>query len=167
MSSPLRPMSGANSPLLLLEKCMPHLGSVNFSRANLSLGWFWLSHLLQTISKVIINRSWLLPMSAPQKLFVLWAFAPDQKGFLTKMSSIWLWCLPPGLCHVYLLDCLCGRIASVFVSIKVLKVANSKSLISFDIAVGSTNLSLSLSPPPPPITSACESFHFFKCHKHQ
>ena len=44
--------------------------------------------------KIIISKSWSLPMSAAGKLRVLAIFTPDRKRFPSKMESIWLWCCP-------------------------------------------------------------------------
>ena len=45
-------------------------------------------------------------MSASGKRRVLALFTPDRKRFLTRVSSIWLWCCAFGLCQVHLLDAL-------------------------------------------------------------
>ena len=49
-------------------------GSLNFSRSNLSLGWFGFLPFFGQTQNVIITRSWSLPMSALGKLFVQWMF---------------------------------------------------------------------------------------------
>ena len=59
-------------------------GSLNFSRSNLSLGWFGFLALFRRTRKVI-TRSWSLPMSAPGKILVIWMLTPDRKRFFTKM----------------------------------------------------------------------------------
>ena len=61
------------------------LGSFSFSRSNLSLSALWFADSFQTKWKVIISKSWSLPVSAPGKLCVLALFTPDWKRFLTRM----------------------------------------------------------------------------------
>ena len=61
------------------------LGSFSFLMSNLSLVSFGLLILFRRRWKVIISRSWLLPMSATGKLNVLAMFTPDRKRFLTRM----------------------------------------------------------------------------------
>ena len=56
----------------LLEKCKPYLGPSASQDQNLSLGWFGFLAFFRRTRKVIITRSWSLPMSAPGKLLVLW-----------------------------------------------------------------------------------------------
>ena len=121
MSSSLSPMSGANFPPIVAWKVQATSGSLSFSRSNLSLGWFGFLAFFRRTWKVIITRSWSLPMSAPGKLLVLWMLIPDRKRFFTL---IWLWYFLSGLCHVHLLDGLWGP--RVFVSTRSLKVANSR-----------------------------------------
>ena len=103
-----------------------HLGSFSFSRSNLSFVCFGLLILFRRRWKVIISKSWSLPVSAPGKLRVLAMFTPDRKRFLPLMWHIWLWCCPLGLCKVYLLDALWWP--NVFADTRSLKVANSRSL---------------------------------------
>ena len=76
------------------------LGSFSFLRSNLSLVCFGLLILFRRRWKVIISKSWSLPVSASGKLRVLAMFTPDRKRFLTRIYSVWLWCCPFGLCHV-------------------------------------------------------------------
>ena len=119
-------MSGVNFPHIVAWEVHATSGSLNFSRSNLSLGWFGFLTFFRWTRKVIITRSWSLPMSAPEKLLVLWMLTPGLKCFLTKMLSIWLWCFWSGLCKVLSLDGLWGQ--RVFLSTRLLKVANSRSL---------------------------------------
>ena len=48
--------------------------------------------------------SWLFPTSAPGNVLVLAVLIPERNRFFTKIYSIWLWCVPSGLCYVHLLD---------------------------------------------------------------
>ena len=59
--------------------------SFSFSRSNLCLVCFGLLIFLRRRWKVIIGRSWSLPMSAPGKLRVLAMSTPDRKRFLARM----------------------------------------------------------------------------------
>ena len=102
------------------------LGSFTFSRSNLSLMCFGLLILFRRRWKVIISKLWSLLMSTHGKLRVLAMFTPDQKRFLTRIWSVWLWCCPFGLCQVHLLDSLWEP--KEFMNTRSLKVANSGSL---------------------------------------
>ena len=117
---------GANFPPIIACKVSNTLGSFSFSGSNFSLVCFGLLILFRQRQKVIISKSWSLPMSAPGKLCVLALFTPDRKHCLTRMWSISLWCCPFGLCQVHLLDALCWP--KVFANTRLLKVANSISL---------------------------------------
>ena len=86
MSSSLSLTSGANFPPMVARKLQATSGSLNFSRSNLSLGWFGF-HVFKQTRKFIITRPWSLPMSAPAKLLVPWMLTPDWKLFLT--ASLW------------------------------------------------------------------------------
>ena len=81
-------------PLIRAWKVSRTLGSFNFSRSELSLLCSGSQIVFRRRCKVTINKSWSLPVSAPGKLRVLALFTPDGKRFLTRMSSIWLWCWP-------------------------------------------------------------------------
>ena len=127
---------GANFPLITAWKVSNTLGSFSFSRSDLSLVYFCLLILFRRRWKVIISKSWSLPVSAPGKLCVLAMFTPDWKCFLTRIWSSWLW-----LCQVHLLDALWWP--KVSTNKRSLKVANSRSLefplICVISAEGSTN----------------------------
>ena len=77
---------GANFPPIIAWKVSNTLGTVSFSRSNLSLVCFGLLILFRRRWKVIIIKSWSLPMSAPGKLRVLALFTPDRKRFLTSLE---------------------------------------------------------------------------------
>ena len=63
--------------------------------------WYWLVWLsrLRRNRKIIITRSWSLPMSASEKFIVLWMLTPDRKRVINLVVVF-----PPGLCLVHLLD---------------------------------------------------------------
>ena len=111
-----RMVSAANFPPIIAWKASATSGSFSFSRSNLILAWTCFLTLFRCSLKVIMTSSWSLPMSAPGKLRVLAMFTLDQTRFLTMMQSIWLWYFPIGLCHMALLDALCGP--KVFASIR-------------------------------------------------
>ena len=78
------------------ERCKPptyycwesfqQVGSFSFSRSNLSPVCFdLLIFFVRRRWKVIISRSWSLPMSTHGKRRVLAMFTPDRKRFLAKM----------------------------------------------------------------------------------
>ena len=96
-----------------------HLESFSFSRSHLSFVCFGLLILFRRRWKVIISKSWSLPVSAPGILRVLAMFTPDRKRFLPRMWHIWLWCCPLGLCKVHLMDALWWP--EVFAKTKLLK----------------------------------------------
>ena len=116
------------SQLLLLEKRMPHLGPSTSQDQTLVLAGL----VFTRNRKIIITRSWSLPMSASGKLLVLWMLTPDRKRLLIEMKLIWVWCFPFGLSYVHLLNGSCE--SRVFVRTRLLKVVNSKGLrsLSFD-----------------------------------
>ena len=60
-------------------------GHFSFSRTNLSLLCPGLLILFRRKWKVIISKSWSLPVSAPGKFRVLALFTIDRKRFLTRM----------------------------------------------------------------------------------
>ena len=74
MLSSLTLMSGANFPPIVAGNVLATSGFLNFSRLNLSFDWFDLLVFFRRTRKVIITKSWSLPMSAPGKLLVLWTF---------------------------------------------------------------------------------------------
>ena len=94
---------GANIPPIVAGKALITVGSFSFSRSNLILGWVGFLEL-RRVWKVIITMSWLLPTSAPGNVLVLAVLIPERNRFFTKMLSVWLWCVPSGLCHVHLPD---------------------------------------------------------------
>ena len=85
VSSLLMKVRGANLPLIIAWKVSNTLGSFSFSRSNLSHVCFSLLVFFRRRRKVIISKSWSLPVSAPGKLRVLAMFTPDRKRFLTRM----------------------------------------------------------------------------------
>ena len=101
------------------------LGSFSFSRPNLSHVCFASLILFRQRWKVIISKSWSLPMSAAGKLWGLAMFAPDWERFLTSMLSIWLSCCPFQL-WMLLLDALWWPTVSA--NTRSFKVAKSSSL---------------------------------------
>ena len=64
-------------------KGFQHIGI--FQLFEVKLVCFGLLILFSWSWKVIISKSWSLPMSAPGKLRVLAMFIPDRKRFLTRM----------------------------------------------------------------------------------
>ena len=85
MLSSLRLMSGANFPPVVAGNVPATSGCLNLSRSNLSLDWVGFYVFFRRTRKVIITRSWALPMSAPGKLLVLWTLTPDWNRFLSNM----------------------------------------------------------------------------------
>ena len=85
VSSLFMMVRGANFPPFIAWKLSNTLGSFSFSRSNLSLVRFGLQILFRRRWKVIISKSWSLPLSAPGKFRVLAMFTPDRKLFLTRM----------------------------------------------------------------------------------
>ena len=85
VSSLFMMVRGANFPPTIAWKVFNTLGFFSFSWSNLSLVCFDLLILFRQRLKVIISKSWSLPMSAPRKLCVLALFTPDWKRFLTRM----------------------------------------------------------------------------------
>ena len=69
----------------LLEKQSAMLGSLSYSRLNLILMLPWLFTLWRRSLKVIITKSWSLPVSAPGKPLVFAMFTLDWKRRLTMM----------------------------------------------------------------------------------
>ena len=110
MSLSLRPTSGVNFPHIVAWKLHAGSRSLNFSRTNLSLGWFGFLTSFRWTRKVIITRSWSLPMFAPGKLLVLWMLTPDPKCFHQSgcgvsylgfaMSLFWMICEDQGCLSV-------------------------------------------------------------------
>ena len=105
MSSSLCPLSGANLPLSLLEKCRPHIGPSTPQDQFLVLASLAFSSSSNELKKRSSpGHGHFLCLLQESYLTVLWMLTADRKRFFTKMLSIWLWCLPPRLCHVHLLD---------------------------------------------------------------
>ena len=132
VSSLLMMVRGANLPPTIAWKVSNTLGSLSFSRSNLSLVCFGLLIFFRRRQKVIISKSWSLPMSAPGKFCVLAMFTPDQKRFLSRMQSIWLCCCPFGVCQIHLLVALWWP--EMFANTRLLKVANSRLVENLDKA---------------------------------
>ena len=85
VSSLLMMVRGANFPPIIAWKVTNTLGSFSFSRSNLSLVCVGVLILSRQRWKVIISKSWSLPVSVPGKLRVLAMFTHDRKRFLTQM----------------------------------------------------------------------------------
>ena len=98
VSSLLMMVRGANFLPIIAWKVSNTLGSFSFSRSNLSLVHFGLLILFRQRWKLIISKSWSLPMSAPGKLHVLAMFTPDWKHFLTYVINmvvvLSIWAMP-------------------------------------------------------------------------
>ena len=62
-----------------------HTGIFQLSEVKLRLVRFGLLILFRRRWKVIISKSWSLPMSAPAKLCGMALFTPDRKRFLIRM----------------------------------------------------------------------------------
>ena len=126
VSSLLMMVRDATFPPFIAWEVSNTLGFFSFSRSNVSLMCFGSLILFRRRWKVIITKSWSLPMSAPGKLRVLALFTPGRKRFLARMWSIWLWCCPIEQRQVHLLDALWWP--KVYTNTRSLKVANSRSL---------------------------------------
>ena len=127
VSSLLMMVRGANFPPIIAWKVSNTLRSVSFSRLNLSLVCFGLQILLRRRWKIIICKSWSLPMSAPGKLRVLAMFTPD------RISSS-LECNQSGCGVVHL-----GYARSISWMLCCKLQRSESSLICVVIAEGSTN----------------------------
>ena len=85
VSSSFMMVRGTNISPIMAWKVSNTLRFFSFSRSNLSLVCFGLLILFRRRWKVIICKSWPLPMSAPRKSRVLALITPDRKRFLTRM----------------------------------------------------------------------------------
>ena len=69
---------GVNFPLIIAWKVSNTVGSFSFLRLNLKFAGFGFLILFRRRWKVIISKSWSLPMSDLEKLCVLAKLSPDQ-----------------------------------------------------------------------------------------